>query len=71
MQSCHHNISKDKKKLYKEKALPWSLSGKEFANAGNPCSIPGWGRFPGEGNGNLPIFAWKSLEHRSLTGNSS
>ena len=27
--------------------------GKESAcNAGDPCSIPGSGRFPGEGNGN-------------------
>ena len=32
--------------------LPWWLSGKESAcNAGDPGSIPGWGRSPGEGNG--------------------
>ena len=31
----------------------WWLSGKEFAcNAGDLCLIPGWGRSPGEGNGN-------------------
>ena len=34
--------------------LPRWLSGKEFAcNAGDKGSIPGWGRVPGEGNGNL------------------
>ena len=34
--------------------FPHSSVGKEFAcNAGNPRSIPGWGRSPGEGNGNL------------------
>ena len=33
--------------------MPWWLSGKESAcNAGHPVSIPGSGRFPGEGNGN-------------------
>ena len=34
--------------------LPWWLSGKEHTcNVGNAGSIPGSGRFPGEGNGNL------------------
>ena len=29
-------------------------------NAGDPGSIPGLGRYPGEGNGNpLQYFAWK------------
>ena len=28
-------------------------------NAGDLGSIPGSGRSPGEGNGNLPGFAWK------------
>ena len=33
--------------------LPRWHSGKEFAcSAGGVCSIPGWGRFPGVGNGN-------------------
>ena len=33
--------------------LPWWLSVKESAcNAGDPGSIPGSGRSPGEGNGN-------------------
>ena len=32
--------------------LPWWLSGKESAcNAGDPGSIPGLGRSPGEGKG--------------------
>ena len=33
--------------------FPYSLVGEESAcNAGDPDSIPGLGRFPGEGNGN-------------------
>ena len=33
--------------------LLWRLSGKESpANAGDAGLIPGWGRSPGEGNGN-------------------
>ena len=32
--------------------FPGGSDGKESAcNAGDPGSIPGWGRFPGEGNG--------------------
>ena len=40
---------------YRGTGLPWSdcLDGKESAcNAGDPGSIPGLGRSPGEGNGN-------------------
>ena len=33
--------------------VPWWLGGKESAcDAGDEDSIPGWGRSPGEGNGN-------------------
>ena len=41
--------------------LPWWLSCKESTcNAGDPGSIPGWGRSPGEGIGNqASILAWK------------
>ena len=40
--------------------FPGSTVGKESAyNARDPGSIPGWGRSPGEGNGNPPILAWK------------
>jgi len=28
------------------------------ANAGYPGSIPGWGRTPGEGNGNPLQYSW-------------
>ena len=28
------------------------------ANAGDAVSIPGWGRFPGEGNGNPPQYSF-------------
>jgi len=34
--------------------------GKESAcNAGDPVSIPGWGRSPGEGNGNPLQYSWR------------
>ena len=38
--------------------FPGGSDGKEFAcNAGDPGSIPGWGRSPGEGNGqSTPVF---------------
>ena len=41
-------------------------------NAGNPGSLPGWGRSPGEGNGNpFPIFLpGESHRQRSLVGYS-
>ena len=33
--------------------FPGGSHSKEYAcNTGDPGSIPGWGRFPGEGNGN-------------------
>ena len=36
-----------------EKGFPGGSNSKESAcNAGDPGSIPGWGRSPGEGNGN-------------------
>ena len=41
---------------------PGGLEGKTSAcNAGDPGSIPGWGRSPGEGNGNPTsnTLAWK------------
>jgi len=38
--------------------LPCGSDGKESTcNAGDPCSIPGWGRPPGEGNGNPLQYA--------------
>ena len=53
--------------------FPSGLVGKESAcNAGDPGSIPGWGRSPGEGNGNpLQYFCLgKSHGQRSLMGYS-
>ena len=39
-----------------------SSVGKESAcNAGDPCSIPGLGRFPGEGIGYPLQYSWASL----------
>ena len=41
--------------------FPGGLDGKESAcNAGDPCSVPGSGRSPGEGNGNP--FQYPCLE---------
>ena len=38
------------------------LACKEFAcNAGDPGSIPGLGRCPGEGNGNPLQYSWAAL----------
>ena len=46
--------------------LPWLLSSKEstcsIGDAGDAVLIPGSGRYPGEGNGNLTystILAWR------------
>ena len=42
--------------------FPYSLAGKEFTcNAGDPGSIPGLGRFPGEGIGYPLQYSWASL----------
>ena len=47
--------------------FPHSSVGKESAcNAGDPGSIPGLGRSPGEGNGNPPQYSW--LENPMDTG---
>ena len=56
--------------------FPGGLDGKESAcNAGDPGLIPGWGRFPGEGNGNplqysslenpMDRGAWRALKSRT------
>ena len=45
-----------------KKGLPWGSDGKESAsNAGDPGSIPGVGRTPGEENGNP--FQYSCLEN--------
>ena len=57
-----------------QEGFPHSTVGKESAyNAGDPASIPGSGRSPGEGNGNPLQYsclknpmgrgAWKALAH--------
>jgi len=47
--------------LKKIRGLPHSLVGKESAcNAGDPGSIPGLGRFPGEGIGYSLQYSWAS-----------
>ena len=52
--------------------FPGGSDGKEYAcNARDPSSIPGSGRFPGEKNGNTPVF-WPGESHgqRNLVGYS-
>ena len=45
-----------------EKGFPSSSFGKESAcNAGDPSSIPGWGRSPGERIGYPLQYSWASL----------
>ena len=51
--------------------FPGGSNGKESAcNAGNPGFIPGWGRFPGEENGNPVQYSclMNSMDKRSLVG---
>ena len=51
--------------------LPWWLRCKESAcNAGDPGSIPGWGRSPGEGNGNPLQYSGleKPMDRGALAG---
>ena len=48
--------------------LPCSLAGKESAcNAGDPGSIPGSGRSPGEGIGYSFQYSWASLMAQTVT----
>ena len=44
--------------------LPYGSDGKESAcNVGDAGLIPGWGRFPGEGNGNPFQYSYSCLEN--------
>ena len=55
------------------RAYPGGSDRKESAcNAGDPALIPGWGRSPGEGNGDpTPVFLpGESHGQRSLAGHS-
>ena len=46
---------------YSTGGVPSSSASKEFAcNAGDPSSIPGWGRSPGEGIGYTLQYSWAS-----------
>ena len=62
---CSHEIKRrlflGRKVMTNLDGFPCSSVGKESAcSAGDPGSFPGFGRSPGEGNGNpLSIFAWK------------
>ena len=57
--------------LRKRKGFPGGSHGKESAcNAGDPSSIPGWRRSPGEGHGNPRQYSYLEKCHgqRSLAG---
>ena len=41
--------------------LPGGSAGKAACNAGDPGSVPGWGRSPGEGIGCPLQYSWASL----------
>ena len=41
--------------------MSYIVSPSGACNAGDPSSIPGWGRPPGEGGGYLLQYAWASL----------
>ena len=43
--------------IYGQICFPGGSEDKESANAGDPVSIPGLGRSPGEGNGNPLQFS--------------
>ena len=62
--SCFfEKINKIGKPLARLPCFPGSSDGKASAcNAGDPGSIPGLGRSPGEGNGNPFLWAPKSLQ---------
>ena len=48
--------------MHIKKGFPGSSGGKEFAcNAGDPSSIPGSGRSPGEGIGYPLQYSWASV----------
>ena len=53
---------RDTAALREKQSFPGGLYGKESAcNAGDPGSIPGLGRFPGEGNAtHSSILAWST-----------
>ena len=55
-------VFKDKLRVYKITGFPGSSAGKESTcNAGDPGSIPGLGRSPGEGIGYTFQYLWASL----------
>ena len=54
--------------LLRDMGFPDSSVGKESAcNAGHPDSIPGWGRSPGEGNGNPLQYSCLENPHEQRT----
>ena len=61
------------KSIHGRPCLPGGSVGKESTcNAGDPGSIPGWGRSPGEGNSNPLQYSClkKPIDRRSLQGYS-
>ena len=56
-----------------DRLKPQSLGKQSACNAGDPASIPGLGRFPGEGNGNPLQYSCLENPHgqRNLAGYSA
>ena len=60
--SINTGKGKKKKYIYIYIGFPGSSAGKESTcNAGNPDSIPGWGRSSGEGIGYPLQYSWAFL----------
>ena len=60
-QSSYKSVKK-KRQVIQDRGFPGSSAGKESAcNAGNPGSVPGLGRYPGEGMDYPLQCSWDSL----------
>ena len=67
---CTHENPQSKHRIFLIERCPWyvqdfpgiSASKESTCNAGNPGSIPGSGRSPGEGNGYPLQYSWTSHE---------
>ena len=56
-----------KKEYWLHQGFPGSSAGKEpICNAGNPGSIPGWGRSFGEGISYPLLYSWASLVAQTI-----
>ena len=64
MKICLHSTGKETVSLSSWVGVPGSSAGKQSAcNAGDPGSIPGSGRPPGAGRGELLQYSWLENPH--------